>query len=221
MQKNSATFDPDPTEHVISIHGLWMPGLEMALLRRRLESDHGFTVEQFSYASVADGLEENIRQLRGYLEELSDRQSHIVAHSLGGVMALHTLKRYPDLPVDRVVCLGSPLVDSAPARVLQRYDWGKAVVGRTLVEGVLENPLGEWDGPQTVGVIAGTVAVGAGVLVADLDEPNDGVVASVETQLPGISDHLEMSVNHVGLVLSPQVAEQVAHFLHDGCFATA
>jgi len=209
------------TDDVISIHGLWMPGLEMVLLRRRLSQDHGFGVRQFSYSSVADGIEENIRQLHRFIDESEAEQSHIVAHSLGGVMALHTLKRFPDLPIDRVVCLGSPLVDSAPARVLQRYDLGRLVTGRTLVEGVLENPLGEWDGPQSVGVIAGTVGAGAGMLVADLDEPHDGVVASSETQLPGITDHLEMPVNHVGLVLSSSVVEQVAHFLRDGCFATA
>lgn len=213
--------DADVTNDVISIHGLWMPGLEMSLLRRRLDEDHGFSARQFSYSSVSGGLDENIEALRRFIDDSVPEQAHIVAHSLGGVMALHTLKRYPDVPIDRVVCLGSPLVDSAPARFLQRYDWGRIIVGRTLAEGVLDDPLEEWAGPQSVGVIAGTVSAGIGMLVTQLDEPNDGVVSSQETRLPGITDHLEMSVNHVGLVLSSHVTEQIAHFLRDGCFATA
>jgi len=211
----------DNVEHIISIHGLWMPGFEMVLLRRRLSGAHGFSPRQFSYRSMANGLEENIRQLRRFIEEGDAERSHIVAHSLGGVVALHALQHFPGAPIDRVVCLGSPLTDSAPARVMQRYRWGRLILGRTLVEGVLEHPLGEWAGPQSVGVIAGTVGAGVGTLVADLDEPHDGVVASSETRLPGIADHLEMPVNHLGLVFSSQVAEQAAHFLRDGCFARA
>ena len=33
----------------------------------------------------------------------------LVGHSLGGLVALEALRRQPDLPVSRVVCLGSPL----------------------------------------------------------------------------------------------------------------
>lgn len=195
-----------------------MPGIEMTLLRRRLRHVHGFDVRQFSYSSVTGRLEQSIEELRRFLDEEIDGRVNLVAHSLGGVMSLHMLNRYPDAPVDRVVCLGSPLVDSRPARRFLRHDWGKAAIGETLIEGVLENPLGEWAGEQPVGVIAGTLPFGGARLIMKLEEPNDGVVSAVETKLPGISDYIELPVTHAGLLLSSLVAERSADFLRDGRF---
>ncbi len=208
----------DSTSEVVYVHGLWMPGLIMSVLRHRLQNGHGFPGREFTYHSVVGDLDENIERLREFVEAIPGQRAHIVAHSLGGVTALQMLRRYPDLPIDRVVCLGSPLVDSRPARLLQRFDWGRAVVGRTLIEGVLEKPLGEWAGRQEVGVIAGTAPFGSAKLIMPLATPNDGVVASVETRLPGITDHLELPVTHSGLVFSEVVAEQTAAFLRAGRF---
>ena len=151
----------------------------------------------------------------------SESKAHIVAHSLGGVLSLHMLKQFPDAPIARVVCLGSPLVDSQPARRVLRHDAGKIVVGRTLIEGVIEQPLVEWSGVQQVGVIAGTQPFGSARFIMKLDEPNDGVVSAAETQLPGICDYVEMPVTHAGLVLSRRVENQTANFLREGRFATA
>ena len=41
----------------------------------------------------------------------------LLGHSLGGLIALEALNREPDLPVTRVVCLGSPLRGSHAARI--------------------------------------------------------------------------------------------------------
>jgi pimeloyl-ACP methyl ester carboxylesterase len=219
-------------QDVICIHGLWMPGHEMTLLRRRLRHIHGYRVRQYSYRSVTLGLDAAVEKLREFIDETisagtndaasgeRDRTVQLVAHSLGGVLALHMLRRYPDAPVERVVCLGSPLVDSQPARKFLRIDAGKFVVGRTLIEGVIEQPLGEWGGKQEVGVIAGTRPFGSARFIMKIDEPNDGVVSVAETQLPGITDYVELPVTHAGLVLSRRVENQAAHFLRDGRFAT-
>ena len=89
---------------------------------------------------------------------------HLVGHSLGGVLALHTLKRFPELPVDKVVCLGSPLVDTSAGRVLHDYAAGRALLGKTLPQAIFREPLREWNGPQPVGVIAGTRGFGLGAI---------------------------------------------------------
>lgn len=207
-----------PIRDVVCIHGLWMPGVIMTVMRHRLEKDRGFNGHEFSYRSVAGNLDDNVERLRGFVAGFGGARLHVVAHSLGGIVALHMLRRYPDMPVERIVCLGSPLVDSRPARLLHKYDWGEALIGRTIIEGVLETPLGEWDGAQQVGVIAGTRPYGTAKFIMSLEEPNDGVVASAETRLPGIADHLEMPVTHSGLLFSGDVTQQVATFLRDGHF---
>ena len=46
---------------------------------------------------------------------------HIVAHSLGGLIALQALRDAPHLPVRRMVCLGSPLGGSGAAAGMLRW----------------------------------------------------------------------------------------------------
>ena len=100
---------------------------------------------------------------------------------------------------------------------------GSVIIGKTISEGVVRGTANEWATEVTktreVGCIAGTVSIGLGRLVADFDEENDGTVAVSEPRLPGIADHVCMSVTHSGMVLSRRVADQAAHFLMNGKFA--
>ena len=143
---------------------------------------------------------------------------HVVGHSLGGVLALNTVMRDPWPQGGRIVCLGSPLTGSTAARNLARWPLGETILGQMIQESVLNGTLDEYTGKREVGVIAGTMGMGLGRIFEDLEEPNDGTVAVVETKLPGITDHLELDVSHTGLLVSPTVADQTAHFLRHGKF---
>src|SRR5690606_11631978 len=99
-----------PCTRVLLVHGLWNQPwwlLPLAWRLRRL----GFQVERFGYPSIVGGpepaIEALVARLRGGLP------CHLVGHSLGGLVAVEALRRSPDLPVRRVVCLGSPLCGSA------------------------------------------------------------------------------------------------------------
>jgi pimeloyl-ACP methyl ester carboxylesterase len=203
---------------VILIHGLWMTGVEMSFLKRRLRAA-GLHVVQFQYRMVSKSLEHNCEHLARFIREQQEHPVHLLGHSLGGVLALQTLQRYPELPVNKVVCLGSPLLDSSAGRRFIRFAHGRAMLGKTLPEAVFEKPLIAWSGTQTVGVIAGTRSLGLGRIITRLPRPNDGMVSLAETCLPGIDDHLEMNVGHMALVLSATVAKQCISFLRQGKFA--
>jgi hypothetical protein len=96
------------------------------------------------------------------------------------------------------------------------------MLGRTLPEAVFEHPLESWRGVQDLGVVAGSVGAGLGMFVTRrLKRPHDGVVEVAETGLPGITDHIELRVNHLGLLLSKDAARQTAHFLRHGHFQRA
>jgi len=205
-------------EIVVVIHGLWMTGLETGLLRHRLTNEYGYDTELFTYSSIDAGLEENAERLSAFLATVEARVVHLVGHSLGGLLSLFTLDRHPIEAPGRVVCLGSPFRGSLAARGLARWDWGEAMLGRTARDGLLNGALEDYRGKRDVGVIAGTLGMGLGRLLADLPEPNDGTVAVEETRLPGATDHIELPVSHTGLILSPSVAEQVAYFLRNGRF---
>lgn len=211
---------------VVFVHGIWMPGSIMTFLKRQLETRHGFTGRLFGYWAVRVGLDENAALLADFMaaaaRDANGGPVHVVGHSLGGVLALRMLARNPEAPEGRVVCLGSPLCGSRAAIGLKRWRWGQEMLGLTITAGVLDEPASKWCLPVTegreVGVIAGNRPIGAGHLLADFDEDNDGTVTVSETQLPGAKRHLVMPVTHTGLVWSAAVADQVAAFLRTGEF---
>lgn len=208
-----------PNAAVIVIHGLWMHGFFLQPLRARLARRTGWHAETFSYRSMTRALPENARRLKRRLDELQVDTVHLVGHSLGGVLALQMLNLFPSERIGRIVCLGSPLVDSKAARRLSRWGPTRSLLGPTLHEGVLEQPLGSVHGEREVGVIAGSVGVGLGMIVGRLEKPHDGVVSVTETELPGITAHTVMQLNHWGLLYSGKVADEVAQFLQHGTFA--
>jgi pimeloyl-ACP methyl ester carboxylesterase len=210
------------TNIVVCLHGVWMPRGVMLLVKRRLHHEHRFQPRLFGYRSMRATLDENAHSLAAYIEEMDPDRVHLVGHSLGGVVAMRALALYPDLPVERVVCLGSPLCGSRPATRLNRSKWGRRLIGKSVRAGVVEEPASGW-APQVcvsheVGVIAGTVPAGLGRLATSFDGGSDGTVAVAETRLPGLKDHLCMAVSHTGLALSKAVADQVAAFLRRGEF---
>lgn len=194
----------------------------MMLVKRRLESEYQYRAHLFSYPSIRGTLDENARSLAGFITEQELDQVHLVGHSLGGVVALRMLALKPDVPVHRVVCLGSPLCGSRAASLLTQTEWGNTILGKSVTAGVVDDAANQWAREvcesRDIGVIAGTVPIGMGRLVTAFDEDNDGTVAVSETRLPGVKDHLCMPVNHKGLVISKDVTDQAAAFLKRGEF---
>lgn len=199
---------------VILLHGLWMPGASMHWLSLQLR-DAGFAPEVFGYHSVADGPDLAVPRLVELLQ--GGGEADIVAHSLGGLIALQALRDAPDLPVGRVVCLGSPLTGSGAAAGMLRWSPTAPLLGRSA--GLLREGVGRWRGRAQVGVVAGCVPHGLGSLFAGFDGDHDGTVAVVETRLEGIADHVVVECSHSGLLFSADAAAQAIAFLREGHFA--
>ena len=198
---------------VLLVHGLWNAKLWLTPLAWRLYRA-GFKVSGFGYPSIVGGAEAAVEALIEHLRSGPERD--LVGHSLGGLIALEALRRAPELPVRRVVCLGSPLHGSEVARTLGRH-WSTAwVLGRS--RHLLESGCPPWQGSAQVAAVAGTVAHGVGRLLARFDGPSDGTVAVAETRLPGLADHCLVAASHTGLVFSRPAAGQAAAFLRHGRF---
>lgn len=198
---------------LILLHGLWMGPWALRPLARRLR-EAGFAVDALGYASARGGPEPAIAELIARLR--ARPESQLVAHSLGGLIALEALRRAPELPPRRVVCLGSPLCGSRAAAGLSRWGGGRWLLGRS--GDLLRRGLPPWDGASAVGMIAGTRGLGAGRLLARLQAPHDGTVELDETQLPGLADRIALPVTHTGLLFSAAAAAQTAAFLREGAF---
>ncbi len=132
-------------------------------------------------------------------------------------MTLEALRAEPDLPIQRVVCIGSPLQGSGFARMLRARQHLRWAVGRSgdLLGAGCALP---WPGKAQVGMVAGSLAFGVGPLLGVLEDPGDGTVALAETRWPALSDHRVVHASHSGLLLSREVAFEVGHFLRHGQF---
>ena len=201
------------TDRVLLVHGIWNAKSWLAPLAWRLWRA-GFTPRTFGYPSIVGGpepaIEALIERLRG------EPPQYVVGHSLGGLVALEALRRAPDLPVPRMVCLGSPLRGSGTARTLAGYPRLAWALGRS--GALLQAGCAPWEGPTRIGMVAGDVERGIGRLLTALEGPSDGTVALEETRLPGLAAHCQVHSSHTGLVFSAEAARQVAAFLRTGAF---
>ncbi len=201
-------------EHVLLLHGLMMRSPAMMPMARRLRQ-RGFAVTIFSYSTLFQHPARAMERLAMRLYSYGEGPVHLVAHSLGGLVAVETLNRYQGLPAGRLVCLGSPLAGSAAARGLKDRGLG-FVAGRSgalLRGGLIELPAG-----RTVAMIAGSSSRGLGRFFGRLEGANDGTVAVWETRLPGIAEHIVVPASHSGLAFSPLVATLAANYLETGHF---
>ena len=203
---------------VVYVHGLWMPGHESALLRRRLAAERGCRLNVFRYDSVHEGMAQIAARLHALLVPIEAPQVHLLGHSLGGLVILRCLERYPMAQSGRVVFMGTPSAGSRAARRLGLWAWGRRALGRPVAEELLVERSRRWDVGRELGIIAGTLPLGLARLLVTFGEANDGVVAVSETRLEGAADWMSVPVNHAGLVLSARVARETGSFLEHGRF---
>jgi len=202
-------------DHVIVLHGIWMRGIAMLPLSRRLRAA-GFSVDALDYPSVVGSWDDSASRLAEHWRQHGGRRVHVVGHSLGGMLALHVAAQHADLPDGRIVCLGSPLKGSAAAGRLGRLPGGHWLMGQSAE--ILNSGLAAWQQQRPVGVIAGSTPVGLGSVLGVLKAPHDGTVSVEETRLDGIDEHRVVPLTHTGLAFSNDVAELVIGFLRDGRF---
>ena len=202
---------------VILLHGLWMSGFELGVLKRRLQPQ--FQVVPFSYPSFSGSMADHARALIDFARTQPAQELHFIGHSLGGIVILRALQLTDDLPPGRAVLLGTPLQGSRAAQGVARIlPFGKALLGSVAPEEILEGTTREWSGRRDIGIIAGSMGMGLGRLFADLAAEHDGTVTVAETQLPGARDHIVLPTSHTGLLFSGTVADQAMQFLAHGKF---
>ena len=198
---------------VILAHGLWVPGVLMRPLARRLEGA-GFRCHTFAYLGRARTLENHIERLARFAQDIGP--AHFVGHSMGGVVVMEALARHPDLAAGRVVLLGTSARGNFAGRRLARHAAGRWMLGASAP--LWRERDSRWTRAESLGVIAGTRPFGRGVLLGRLEGPNDGVVSVAETTIEGMSERITLPVGHSQMIVSAKVAAQIAAFLADGKF---
>lgn len=204
-------------ETVVLLHGIWMNSLVMRVLGERLRKC-GFEVCYFSYSSLRLSPEKNADRLQQQVESIDSDIIHFVGHSLGGLVLLHLFHKYPLQKPGRVLLLGSPVHGSHIANRLKHTSIGSRILGKSIDHGLLGDAP-KWKAPRDLGMIAGTVGFGIGLLFGKMPETNDGAVTLSETRMQGITQYIECKTTHTGLLFSTKVADLSCAFLKSGQFS--
>ncbi len=217
-EENIARVHPDGLPKIaVLVHGLWMTGHEMRLVRRKLRRA-GYRTYRFWYSSVSKPLKWNVEHLRDFIRQLPEGEINLVGHSFGGVMIKELINRYPELCTGRALAMGSPFNGCWTARRFARLPLSCFTIGKSISE-TMRIHTAELLEPKEFGVLAGNMPLGVARLVGGIPGPNDGTVGVEETRLKGATDHVVHRVNHFGMLAAPGCLRQVQHFLKHGHFA--
>lgn len=210
-------WDEDLKPAVVMVHGLWMTGLEMGLLGRRLQG-FGFSCYRFPYSSLRQTPVNNADALAAFVTDLARRHPlvHLLGHSLGGRVIELTLSRHFLPAPGRVLTLATPFGGSHIAHRLARRNWTRMMLGASAP--ALLTPLSRWHHQRPLGIIAGDLGIGVGLFFPGLTKPHDGTVALEETVIKGATARFTVHATHMSMLFSREVATLASAFFQTGAF---
>ena len=192
-----------------------------AMLRRA-----GYRPIDLGYQSWAKSLEQICAHLGPRLHEIDKASTapiHVVAHSMGGLVARALIHRERPKNLGRVVMLGTPNGGSEIADFLHRQALLRGILGQAAPALVTQRPaaidamLGVVDYP--VGIIAGNKPLLPLTLARLVPLPSDGKVSVASTRLAQASDHIILPLPHSLLPYHTSAHRQIRAFLETGHFA--
>ena len=216
MTLRQRRFIPSRDQVTVLVHGLWMQGSLMRVMGKLLESQ-GFRTKPISYDFLKRTPAENAQLLYDEIGLLGPKKINLVGHSLGGIVILHLLHRFPDLEIDKAVLLGVPAKGSSVARRVHKIPLLRPLLGRSVEKGLLGGAP-KFAINRPLGIITGSGKFGLSTLFYPSGEQSDGVVRECETILENATDRISLPWSHSTMIFSRQCAEYVAQFLSTGRF---
>ena len=133
-------------------------------------------------------------------------------------MILHLLHEYPDLAIDKVVLIGSPVRGSYVARRVHESPALQAIAGTQYRKRSAGWCAGVSRQDRPLGIITGNGKLGISALLYPAGEESDGVVRESETLIDNATDRICLPLSHSTLIFSRQCTDYVARFLTHGRF---
>lgn len=225
LVSNPAAPPKNQDECVILLHGLGRTSLSMLTMANAMEKD-GYIVANIGYPSRSKPIEQLADEAlpRGLTQcrDQGAKTTHIVTHSMGGILTRYYLQHNKVLDLGRVVMLGPPNQGSQLADQLMDEAYYQTINGPAGQQlGTGADGIAARMGPVNfeLGVIAGKDATFVDEWLSEsVDEPGDGKVTVAEARVEGMADFLIVPANHTFMLSDGDVIKQVKHFLQEGVF---
>jgi pimeloyl-ACP methyl ester carboxylesterase len=188
----------------------------MAVMRKRLAA-LGFRTTTFSYGFLRNSPAENARDLYQSISGYDARRVNLIGHSLGGIVILHLVDQFPDLAINKIVLLGSPVRGSYVARQIYSNRLLRPLLGKSVDGGLLDGAPA-YNSERPLGIITGSGSMGITSVFYPTGENSDGVVKKCETWIETATDRINVPRSHSAMIFSNRCAQLVANFLNQGRF---
>ncbi len=192
-------------ERVVILHGFAVCGLVMRPLQYWL-GQNGFDATLWCYPSLKTPVSTLAKSFAAHLDQM-ERDSipyHIVAHSMGSIIARAALLNTSHRGLKRMVFLAPPIHGTPIGRLAPRFlkQWFPPLLDLSDAEGSFVNTL-----PKTLPVETGIIAARFDILVPRKNTvPSSAFPYQVENG------------THNSILFSPRIARMVACFLRSGGF---
>jgi len=213
-------------EVVLVLHGLGRTPYSMFMVSRALKQQ-GYAVADWGYLSVKGGMESQIGRLRARFGELTGyKKVHGVGHSLGGLMLRGVLGGEHNLPLGRLVMMGTP---NQGASMINKHGWlfNRGPLNRPIIRDLKAGspvydklPIPKME----IGIIAGVESFSPFNPVSWInrrtfgDVPHDGTVETSSAKIDGMQDYMEVEANHSFLSVNRKAIKATVNFINTGKF---
>ena len=204
---------PGKGDRVVLLHGLWRSVRAMEGLATHLNKE-GFETLNIPYPSFRKSLDEIVTVVQEAIPP-SEKPTHFVTHSMGGIVLRCLAQKSPDLITGKIVMLappnqGSEIIDWLEESFLGRTLFGPG--GMSLSTNNVRQNIPGFQSNHDVAVVMGQ-SQRMPLFQSFLGEDHDGIVTVEGGKVGGMKQFDTVNADHTLIMNNPEARSRVLSYL--------